>query len=706
MTRSLMISTALAVSVCGMAWADDPSPSPSPSPGLSEYVEVTATRIPEPAEGVPAGIEVVSGTEQQDRNARDLPSALALATGVEVAPGGDNGPAGSVPEFWGLKEFDAFLLVVDGVPWGGAFNPALTTLDLENTERIEVLRGAAPVMYGATSFVGVLHVVHNAPGEGPRTLRLGGGSYSTFNGALATSLPDWAGWKSSLSGSYDNQGFKDPHTGFERGQVLWRNAHPWGAGRVWFDASGTIVNQDPASPHLRIGPTLTPLVPLDANYNPEGAFLNNKRGGITAGFERPLASASWSTTASFAHTNQDIFRGFLSDVTEPGDNAHGLREKIELNDLYFDSHLAWLTRKDLRIVGGVDYLHGEGDATGADFDYHVDLSGRTQTHVAEPSVLDVGIDDKRDFGGAYTFAEWNPTLALRLEAGVRLNITHEERGGGEDEAAKKAAGQQETDQGVNNTRLSGSAGLTWTAWRRGENAVRLYADYRDTFKPAAVDFGIGEGELDPDKAGVLKPETSRSYEIGIRGRGFDGRAGAEVTTFLMDFSNLVVPATVNGLPALINAGTQRFKGVEASLWARLAPSLRARASYSWHDARFRDFVADFDGVLMQLGGNRLEMSPRSLASAGLLYAPARGVIGLVELGYVGSQYLDKRNRALADGYATLTAGLGYRSEHWELRVDGRNLTDRRDPVSESELGDAQYYRLPARRIDVTASLRF
>ncbi len=35
---------------------------------------------------------------------------------------------------------------------------------------------------------------------------------------------------------------------------------------------------------------------------------------------------------------------------------------------------------------------------------------------------------------------------------------------------------------------------------------------------------------------------------------------------------------------------------------------------------------------------------------------------------------------------------------WELRLDGYNLTDRRDPVAESELGDAQFYRLPGRSV--------
>ena len=39
-------------------------------------------------------------------------------------------------------------------------------------------------------------------------------------------------------------------------------------------------------------------------------------------------------------------------------------------------------------------------------------------------------------------------------------------------------------------------------------------------------------------------------------------------------------------------------------------------------------------------------------------------------------------------------------------MDGRNLTDRRDPVAESELGDAQYYRLFARAFTLSAGVRF
>src|SRR6185312_16460597 len=115
-------------------------------------VEVTTSKLAEPIDQTPAMITVISGEELRARGVVDLRTALSLVAGVDIAPAGDAGPAASVPGMWGLREFDAFLLVVDGIPSGGAFNPALTTLDLNDVERIEVLRGAAPVMYGATSF--------------------------------------------------------------------------------------------------------------------------------------------------------------------------------------------------------------------------------------------------------------------------------------------------------------------------------------------------------------------------------------------------------------------------------------------------------------------------------------------------------------------------------------------------------------------------
>jgi outer membrane receptor protein involved in Fe transport len=110
--------------------------------------------------------------------------------------------------------------------------------------------------------------------------------------------------------------------------------------------------------------------------------------------------------------------------------------------------------------------------------------------------------------------------------------------------------------------------------------------------------------------------------------------------------------------------------------------------------------------MTDLTGKQLEMSPHQLFSGGLLVAPESGVVASLTVNYTGERFLDKRNRVLAQGFATVDAGGGYRFDRYELRLDGRNLGNRRDPVSESELGDAQYYRMAARRVDVSLGVRF
>src|SRR5260221_12596367 len=111
------------------------------------------------------------------------------------------------------------------------------------------------------------------------------------------------------------------------------------------------------------------------------------------------------------------------------------------------------------------------------------------------------------------------------------------------------------------TRLAGTIAAEWTAWSRGAESMRLFADYRAAFKPAAFDFGIGEGEAGGAE-GLLDPETANTYEAGARTRLADGQLELEASGFWMDFENLVLATTVNGVPAFRNSRENRFKGLE------------------------------------------------------------------------------------------------------------------------------------------------
>src|SRR5205807_1205871 len=84
--------------------------------------------------------------------------------------------------------------------------------------------------------------------------------------------------------------------------------------------------------------TRTPLVPVDANNNPNGSFLNDRRFTGAAGFDRSVGSGTWSSTVSFSHSRQSRLRGFLTDITALTDNARGFRQDIHFTDVYADTH--------------------------------------------------------------------------------------------------------------------------------------------------------------------------------------------------------------------------------------------------------------------------------------------------------------------------------------------------------------------------------
>ena len=661
--------------------------TPAPKPVVIAPIEVVATRFPEAPHDVPVSVEIISGADLRARGALNLREALALATGVAIAPGGDAGPASAIPEFWGVTEFDAFLLVVDGIPWGGALNPAVATLDLRDVERIEVLRGPAPVTYGATSFVGVIHVVHSDASAKARSLSAYAGNYRSGGLAAELAIPSFGSWSSRASASFDRQGFKDDRTSYRRGNVLWRTGRTEGDRPTWFTVSATILRQDPASPHPREGVALSSAVPVDANHNPGGAYINENRFALSAGWDRPVFNEMrWGTTASFTHSAQTVFRGFLTAVTNAPDNASGFRENIDVNDVYADTHLSWPWRSKLRFMLGGDLLFANGEAEGATFSYTAPLNGSTAAVVTEPVTLDKDAADRRMFGGVYGSAEWRPTSRITFNGGLRENAVSERHG--------------EAGKSTTHNRLSGSVGALFSLFERGPDHLRVFANFRDTFKPAAFDFSLAEDEE------VLEPETSRSYEAGVKGRSMNGLVDWEASVFRMDFSNLVTSTVVGGVPALLNSGKTRFKGFELASDMRLASSVHARATYSFHDGKFVDFVQAFGGTPTQLGGKRFEMSARHLASVGLTLAPEQGIIAHAALNHTGDRYLNKRNTALAKAFTTFDAGIGYRAGRGEFRVDGRNLTDRRDAVSESEFGDAQYYRMPARTVRVGFSTKY
>ena len=657
-------------------------------------VTVTATRIPEPIGQIPATISVVSGEELRARDAQDMASALSLVSGAEAPAGGDAGPSSAVPAFWGLREFDAFLLVMDQVPWGGAFNPAITALNLNDVERIEVLKGAAPVMYGATSFVGVVQVLHYPAGQASNTADVALGSYGSARGSAAFALPEWEGYRHSFAGDGQSLGFPDKRQSVSDGRLLYRGALNLGPGEFRLDANVSIVRDVPPSPVIREGTALTTLTPINANFNPADAAIDENKYQLALGYSLPTAWGTWDTLASVSRSDVTDIRAFLHpDLSGAADTQN--QDRLILDD-YFDTHLA-SEFGDSTLLVGADLLYGYGRQTteNGNSAYTVPLDGSvlppptTQLPVNEYGY----VSDKRLFWGQYAQLDWKPESRWDLVAGIRLNETNESKSSGNLTLPPFTPTQQYDAQNASRdvVRATGTVGVSYRLWGEGGNQAVLYGDWRDAYKPAALDFG-------PDyQPAVLLPETARMYELGLRGAAVDGRISYQAEFFRLDFDNLVVP-TQSGF--LTNAAASQLKGGELEARFQITDDLLVAANYAYHDAHFTQylFFEDATGTYVDVAGKQLPLSPHHLASAGILYTPGQGLNSTLVVSYVGRRFLDEENVAPVGGYTKLDATLGYAIGHYQLSLEGTNLTNQRPPVSASEFGSESFYLLNARSL--------
>ena len=666
-------------------------------PGVSQLdaVQVTASRIALPVQEVPNSISLISGEELRARGAEDLRSALALLGGVTVAAGGDDGPAGAAPGLLGLREADDFLLLIDGIPAGAAFLPQFATLDLVNVQRIEVQRGMAPVFFGTTAFAGTINLIHYPAGQAQNDVDAAYGSYGSMRLSGAGVLSE-TGVEQSLSGTLQRSRYSDSRSGLDRAHLLYRLGTELAGGAARLDINTTVQHQRPSSPTPIEDGALATEVPIDFNQNPADAKIDTNRFQLVAAYDR----GAWSTNLSVTQQQVHRVQGFLggdegADDIDEGD-AEGFHQAQNFTELYFDSHMTRRLAESLRASVGFNELYGLAHQRSRAFDYTLSFDGDPPPSSATlPTTDEETLKDLRSLAGLYTQMRWDLSKTVGLLGGLRINRVDERRSGADtDDSA---------DLSSHRTRLSGSLGGDWRVWQDPQadlDDVVLYLSYANSFQPAQLDLGPDDA-LNP----LLPPESARSFELGVKADGFDGRFDADLSAFVVDFDNQPLTTSSGGVPSMVAGGRERYTGFEFETHYHPLPALQLAASYGYNDARYRNFETLIDDDNVQLSGKHLPLTANSVAALGLIYGQAHGPRASLTGNFVGTRYLDSLNTIRTPAYTTLDATLGYAFRRFTVVLRGSNLGDRRDPVLESELGESQFYRLVGRRIDVQLSAR-
>lgn len=181
-------------------------------PGLEETIIVTATRTNTRLQDQPVRVEVIDREEIEEK-ALMTPGSVAMllaeTTGLRVQTTSPALGAANV-RIQGLRGRYS-QLVADGLPLYGAQGDSFSLLQVPPLDlgQVEVIKGAASALYGASALGGVINLVSRRPAEAERELLINSTSQAGLDltSWLAHPLGDTASW--TLLGGYHRQSRND-----------------------------------------------------------------------------------------------------------------------------------------------------------------------------------------------------------------------------------------------------------------------------------------------------------------------------------------------------------------------------------------------------------------------------------------------------------------------------------------------------------------
>lgn len=188
------------------------------------------------------------------------------------------------------------------------------------------------------------------------------------------------------------------------------------------------------------------------------------------------------------------------------------------------------------------------------------------------------------------------------------------------------------------------------------SAINVFASYGTAFTAPTFDFLYFPGFSNPD----LNPETSDSYEVGVRGS--HRPLQWSVSVFRNNIDNLIQ----NQLTGPVNVADSRIDGLEATVGTRLL-GFDINAALTLMDPENRTAGADFGNVLVRRAREQLKIDidrrfDRFSAGA--------------SVHAVGSRYDDPANTARLDSYVLVDLRGEYRlSQAWRVQARLANLLD-------------------------------
>ncbi|WP_234178574.1 TonB-dependent receptor [Sphingopyxis sp. NFH-91] len=697
--------------------------APAESQGGLDDIIVTAQKRAEGLSDVPISISAVSGKQVESYGQTNLEqisssvpnlkitqTAIANRIAIRGIASGDN------------KGFEqSVAMFVDGVYYG---RDQLSRLPLVDMERVEVLRGPQPTLFGKNAIAGAVNITTRSPTDEFEGTVSGLYEFNhkelQLTGVLSGPLSDGiearvVGYHRSMDGYFYNQKLKrnEPNVDeyYVRGKVEFDKGGPLAA-ELKLEYADFAMKGQPRDVFGAVGnynavfqgPFFVSTVP-DYVREDNGYESRNKVFGATLNADLEIGEHTLtSVTSLLDYKTREIVDVDFSGISF----LDGTNLREDYRQFSQELRLTSPGGEAFNFIGGVYYQHAKLDVQDFTLFNPTFLGLGAPFNALGDTRNDRDYSQTSDLISAFAQGELSLTDQLRVTAGARFN--HEKKSGRRSLAIVQgplstapAAVVAAVFRALNIEAHSIAGKLSEDSFNPMVNVqfdatddLMLYASYARGTK--AGGFDIRSNSL-PTSTTVAKPgafefqdESADNFEAGLKYKGRD--VAFNLSFYRTKYKDLQVNIFDGTLNFNVrNAAAARTQGIEADFRAALAEGLTISGAIAYLDFKFTNFTdgqcyylqTPGPGGFCDYSGKRNALSPKWSGNLNVDYwTPVGSDLKLsfnvnadFSSSYIAAANLDPRT--YQGSYAKLGAriGLGQIDNRWEVALIGRNLTDQR-----------------------------
>jgi catecholate siderophore receptor len=575
---------------------------------------------------IPQTVTLMTEKLMADRNYDDFREVLKSVAGVTFQAG-ETGEEDVRMRGFSLGQ--AGDIYVDGLR-----DVPLIERDTFNTDRVEVLKGSASMLFGKGSTGGVVNQVNKQPflmDQNETNVTLGSGQMKRVTADMNMQTAESSAFRvNGMTHTADNWGAKVDKKGIagayrtgigERDEYTVGLYHLQTDGRPLYNHPWLIDNGSSSASNNPSG-VIVPVLNAKNYYGLSSDYLKTQSSYLTLGHTHRLSQDSeLKTTLRYGHYARDLLASavrFTNPTTEAAINdstalSRGLKARRGESDVLqlqsdYNQNFEWLGRQH-NLIAGLDFSQDKALRNNSATD---GLPAALGTSVGTPndglSILDtrsVAMNQfKADNLGLYAQDTVSLTPEVKVLGGLRLD--------------RFTANYQDTASNrfaMSESLWSPRVGAIW----QPTPTATYYTSYGTSYNTSGDTYQFSLGSYAPGsanaKAANTPPEKSRNLEVGSKFEIFESKGLLGVALFHSEKYNERNTDADSAASQMLLSGKRHATGMEFNFAGRITPAWEMFYNHTWiPDATIDESNIAATGTGAQGKGDRSALTPKHSAS--------------------------------------------------------------------------------------------